>query len=439
MLNAMKPVSYPILPRLSYAALWLVALPLLLLLLLARSVRQPAYRHFLRERLGLFAPAIPAPIWVHAASLGEVQAVSALLLRLAQEQSNATFLISCQTPAGRLAAEQLPIKLKQVVYLPFDCGFLVRRFLRAFKPRVALIMETEIWPNLYLAVRRAEIPLLMINARLSARSLKHYAGFGGVFRAALAMPEAIICQSAEDAARFRTAGAPESILSVSGNIKWQAALNEAQHRAAQKRRAGWPQAPIWMAASTHAEETAVVVAIHAQLLKQTPNALLIWAPRHPERFASAVAAARAAGLRVATRAADGEPAGDTQVFVIDTLGELVHFMPGLNAVFVGGSIQAIGGHNVLEPAAAGVPVLVGPHTAHFKDTVAHLAKAGGLIQCRNAEDLQREMLALLADETRQHAMSAANRACIAENAGALEKTKALVSQRLASDATLGNY
>lgn len=430
MLNAMKPLSYPILPRLLYALLWLVALPLLVLVLLARSLQQPAYRSFLRERVAMYPTARQEPIWLHAASLGEVQAAAALLSQLADEQPTARFLITCQTPAGRHAAEQLPLTQKQVAYLPFDCKFLVRRFLRHFKPRIALIVETEVWPNLFKATRTAGIPLLMVNARLSARSLKQYQKFAGIFRAALAMPELIACQSTDDATRFRQAGAPETTVVVTGNIKWQARLTAISQRNSELRRLAWPHQPIWMAASTHPEEESLVLAIHADLLKQVPNALLIWAPRHSERFAGVIAAAGHAGLRVASRSQHHEPNPDTQIFVIDTLGELPHFMPGLDAVFVGGSIQAIGGHNVMEPASAGVPVLVGPHTVHFKDSVALLASAGGLIPCSSAESLHREMLSLLSDEPRKRAMSTANRTCVAENSGALEKTKALILQRL---------
>jgi len=197
------------------------------------------------------------------------------------------------------------------------------------------------------------------------------------------------------------------------------------------RRAGWPQAPVWMAASTHPDEEALVLQMHQALLAKYPAALLLWAPRHPERFPAAIARVREAGLQVACRTQQYEPAIDTQVFIIDSLGELAGFMPGLDMVFVGGSIQAIGGHNVLEPAAAGVPVLVGPHTANFKDSVAMLADAGGLMQCPDAEALQRTFMALMQDPAARQTMSDANRACVSANQGALEKTKALIAQRLA--------
>lgn len=431
MLTAMKPLSYPILPRLMYAALWLLALPMLLLQLGLRSVRQPAYRQHWGERLGSYPAPNEGPIWVHAASLGEVRAIAPLLALLAESYPDVPILITCQTPAGRLAAEQLALPLRQVVYLPFDAAFFVRRFLAHFKPRIAVVVETEIWPTLYLNTRLAGIPLLLINARLSARSLRGYRRFGGVFKAALAMPDAILCQSAGDAERFVQAGAPPAIVSVSGNLKWQGRMPASLLQAAMHRRAGWPQTPVWMAASTHPDEEALVLRMHRALLAKLPGALLIWAPRHPERFNAVSNQVREAGLQGASRSQQHEPAADTQVFIIDSLGELAGFMPGLDMVFVGGSIQAIGGHNVLEPAVLGVPVLVGPHTANFKDSVALLAEAGGLRQCSDADSLQQTFMALMQDPAARRVMSEANRACVVANQGALEKTKALIAQRLA--------
>ncbi|WP_297800910.1 lipid IV(A) 3-deoxy-D-manno-octulosonic acid transferase [Arenimonas sp. GDDSR-1] len=429
----MASVSYPILPRLMYAALWLLALPAVILLLLFRSLAQPGYRRHLSERFAVYPSAsAAAPLWCHAASLGEVHALKPLLLALRADFPDLPLLITCQTPAGRQAAQALKLAACSTVYLPIDLRWLTRRFLAHFRPRAALIVETEIWPNLFQAAQRAGIPVMMVNARMTERSLRRYRRFGGVFRGALSIPEAILCQSAADAARFVAAGAAADAVSVTGNLKWDLAGDAETQTSGLRRRAAWTQTPVWMAASTHPEEEAAVLAAHAAVLEQWPSALLIWAPRHPERFAAAAALAESRGLRVRRRSRQPEPSAQAQVFVIDTLGELRSFMPGMDLVFVGGSLQAIGGHNVLEPAAAGVPVLVGPHTAHFADSVAALADAGGLLQVADADDLRQCVTALLDDAARRTAMASANISCVMANRGALEKTKARVSPCLGS-------
>lgn len=428
MLIRMAPVSYPILPRLIYAALWVLAFPAVIALLLFRSLGQPAYRRHLAERFAHYpAAASREPLWCHAASMGEVHALKPLLLALRADFPDLPLLITCQTPAGRQAVQALGLRACTVAYLPFDLGWLVRRFLNHFRPRAALIVETEIWPNLYLASRRAGIPLMMVNARMTGRSLRRYRRFGGVFRAALSVPEAILCQSAEDAARFVAAGAPADAVSVTGNLKWDLVPDESAREAGIARRASWTHAPVWMAASTHPEETAAVLATHRAVLARWPAALLVWAPRHPERFAVAATTAQAQGFCVHRRSREAEPSSSAQIFLIDTLGELRGFMPGMDLVFVGGSLQAIGGHNVLEPAASGVPVLVGPHTAHFADSVRTLKHAGGLLEAMDAKALQSAVLDLLQDGSRRNAMAAANLACVAGNRGAVQETKARVS------------
>lgn len=422
MLNKMTPVSYPIRPRLIYAALWLLLFPAVIVFLFFRSLAQPAYRRHLLERFGHYPDAVPAPLWCHAASMGEVHALKPLLLSLRADFPGLPLLISCQTPAGRQAALALGLPACTVVYLPFDLAWLARRFLRHFQPRAALIMETEIWPNLFQAVHNAGLPLLIVNARMTARSLQRYQRFGDLFAKALTLPTAILCQSAADAERYLAAGAPAAVVSVSGNLKWDLAP-EGDALNAGSRCAHWPHAPVWLAASTHPDEESAVLATHHAVLARWPNALLLWAPRHPERFAAALSATEAQGLRVQCRSQQPTPSAVAQVFLIDTLGELRGFMPAADVAFVGGSLQAIGGHNVLEPAAAGLPVLVGPHTAHFADSVAALENAGGLLSVVDGTHLQQCVVALLADAPARARMAQANRACVAANRGALEKTK----------------
>jgi 3-deoxy-D-manno-octulosonic-acid transferase len=430
MLIAMERLSYPIPSRLIYSALWCGLFPVLLLAIFIRSIRQPGYRRNLGERFGFYPLPSVAPIWLHAASLGEVKAAAPLLETLRSEHPTMPLLITCQTPAGRLAAAALPFNDCHAVYLPFDVGWMVRRFLRHFKPRIALVFETEIWPVLFLEVRRSGMPLMIINARMTGRSLTRYSRVGGVFRAALALPDIIACQNRENAARYLQAGASAEALCVTGNIKWDFAPDRNQVDQTKAQRAAWPQRPVWMAASTHELEEAAVLKMHAALSVSHPHALLLWAPRHPERFGAVASQAEALGYSCTRRSLQAWPDSRTQIFIIDTLGELTGFMPCADVVFVGGSLQAIGGHNVMEPAAYGKPILVGPYTSNFSDSVEALKLAGGLLQCTDAETMQIGLLELLADEAKRVKMAKANADAMAENQGALEKTKALISQRL---------
>lgn len=421
----MTTSTYTITSRLFYAGLWCCALPLYVLYFLYRSIRQPDYRKHLPERFGFYSKSVQAPIWLHAASLGEVKAAASLLAELRLTHPELSILISCQTPAGRNAGQALMLENSLCVYLPFDMSILTNRFLRIFKPRIALIFETEIWPNLFLSTRQAGIPLMMINARITERSVRRYAKFGTLVAQALKLPDAIVCQTQADANRYIQAGALPSAVSVSGNIKWDIGIEQkAKHEALYQRH------PVWLAASTHEEEEQIVLQMHRKLLQQWPEALLLWAPRHPERFIPTYSQALEAGFRIQRRSQQDLPYSNGQVFLIDTLGELRQFMPGANVVFVGGSLQNIGGHNVLEPASLGLPVLVGPHTQNFAEIVAHLKQAGGLIQVQDAAQLYESLIDLLANPERANTMANRGLECVAQNRGALQKTKALIDQRL---------
>ncbi|MGL4835730.1 MAG: 3-deoxy-D-manno-octulosonic acid transferase, partial [Shewanella sp.] len=335
-----------------------------------------------------------------------------LLAELRLAHPELAILISCQTPAGRDAGQALLLENCLCVYLPFDISLLTKRFLRVFKPRIALIFETEIWPNLFLSTRQAGIPLMMINARITERSVRRYAKFGTLVSQALKLPDAIVCQTQADADRYIQAGALPSAVSVSGNIKWDISIEqEAKHKALYQR------CPVWLAASTHEDEEPIVLQMHRKLVQQWPEALLIWAPRHPERFTPAISQAQEAGFLIQRRSQQDLPDVSCQVFLIDTLGELRQFMPGANAVFVGGSLQNIGGHNVLEPACLGLPVLVGPHTQNFAEIVENLKQAGGLIQVQDAAQLQECLIDLLGNPERANTMGNSGLACVAQNRG----------------------
>lgn len=421
----MTTISYTTTSRLFYACLWFCALPLYVLYFLYRSIRQAEYRKHLSERFAFYSTPIDAPIWLHAASLGEVKAAAPLLTALRTSHPKRAILISCQTPAGRAAAKTLKLENSTIVYLPFDLSFFTQRFIRHFQPCLALIFETEIWPNLFLSSKRSGVPLMIINARITQRSVNRYAKIGTLVAQALKLPEAIICQSVDDARRYIEAGANADIVSVSGNIKWDIELNHDQSITPLS-----PRNTVWFAASTHEQEEHVVLQIHREILKQWPDALLVWAPRHPERFEFVFRQALQANFNVQRRSIELLPDAHCQLFLLDSLGELLKFLPGANAVFVGGSIQNIGGHNVLEPTSLGLPIIVGPHTQHFADIIEKLIQVDGLIQVQDAIQLQESLFSLLRNPDRANAMGNNALNCVAQNRGALQKTKALIEQRL---------
>jgi 3-deoxy-D-manno-octulosonic-acid transferase len=428
----MTKITYPVLARLFYAAVWCLALPLSVAYLLYRSIAQPAFRQGLGERFTCYRIRVEKPIWLHAASLGEVNAATPLLLALRADYPDIDLLITCQTPAGRQRAQELAISRSSCIYLPFDLRFLTQRFMRRFQPRLALIFETEIWPNLFLSAKQSGIPLLVINARLTERSVRRYARFSALFARALALPDAVLCQTDADARRFIEAGASPAAVTMAGNLKWDTAIDPQRVQASKHERMQWLQRPVWMAASTHEQEEPMVLDAHRKILERWPHALLLWAPRHVERFQPCLALAERKGFAIGKRSAHGMPPPQAQVFLIDSHGELAAFMPCADAVFVGGSLQDIGGHNVLEPAALGLPIIVGPHTRHFAEIIALLADSEALLQVPDAEAMTDGLLDLLSHPERSSALGRNALACVAQSRGALEKTKALIAQRLVS-------
>jgi 3-deoxy-D-manno-octulosonic-acid transferase len=317
------------------------------------------------------------------------------------------------------------------VYLPYDLPGAVRNFLDHFRPRVAVVMETEIWPNLFAELHARGIPLLVANARLSGRSLRGYRPIAPLVAAALAKVDVVAAQSQADAGRYRRLGAPPERVQVTGNIKYDLRVPVGIEGLALRWRAAWgAQRPVWIAASTHPDEEEAVRAAHAAVLRQHPGALLLWAPRHPERFAAVAGDAADAGFRVATRRRDTLPGPDTQLFVVDTLGELMAFFAAADIAFVGGSLQAIGGHNVLEPAALGVPALVGPHTFNFQEITALLVEAGAVQRVADAAALAAAVDKAFRDPAAAQAQGAAGRVRIAGERGALARTMDLLDPLL---------
>ena len=423
------------LARLLYTLLLYLLTPLMLVRMAIRGMRNRDYLRRWRERFG-FAPTLPVhgTLWLHAVSVGEVNAVARLVEFLLTQSPDQALMLTTGTPTGSARVRQLFGDRVYHAYLPYDLPGSVRRFLMRTQPSVGVIVETEIWPNLYTLAARQGMPLLIINARLSERSMRGFAIMPGVrlIRAALDGVVQVLAQSEIDAERYRRLGARPERVRVVGNLKFDLALAADVHRIGADVRAVAGEArSVWIAASTHEGEEQAVLDAHATVLKAFPDALLLIAPRHPEQFRAVTQAARAAGFRTRTRSGERLPDTRTQCFVLDSLGELMGFYAAADVAFVGGSLTPVGGHNVLEPAALGLAVLVGPHTFNFVEIVDALITAGGAARVAEADALGPAVLELLRNAQVRTRMGAAGLKVLERGRGALAEITAAVGLEMA--------
>lgn len=371
-------------------------------------------------------------MWLHAVSVGEVNAAVPLIAALQEAHPALPVLVTTTTPTG---SQQLQSRLGHRVehcYLPYDLPGAVRRFLRVWRPCLGVILETELWPNLYAAAADG-MPLILANARLSSRSARAYARWPHLTRETLTRLSAVAAQTAMDGERLLALGLPSERLTVTGNLKFDAAPQDPAAGLALRARLGAAR-PVWLAASTHAGEEVAVLRAHRELRKTHPDAALILAPRHPQRFAEVAALCHADGWAVARRSADaGKPC---EVYLADTLGELPSLMAAADMVFVGGSLgtspSAFGGHNLIEPAACGKPSLFGPYLRNFVELRAQVLAAGAGLQVGDPGDLAAAISVLLADAERREAMGQAGRALVDQHRGATARTLALIGRYLDS-------
>ena len=418
--------------RYLYTLAMFLVTPLLVLRLLARGVRSRPYHRRWPERFGFFhAPGFNGSLWVHAVSVGEVNAAEPLIKALRRDYPDAPLVITTVTPTGTARVHQLFGDSVFHVYLPYDLPYSVARFLKKIRPRLALIVETEIWPNLYFACRRRGIPLMIVNARLSERSMRGYKPMRGMVRSALRCVRQIAAQSRTDAARYRLLGADPQQIVVAGNMKFDMPIPGGAVADGAVMREHWgARRPVWMAASTHEGEEQAVLEAHLQVLRHLPDALLLLAPRHPERFRLVEYSVRSLGFNVATRSVDGIPLQHTQVFLIDAMGQLMPFFAAADVAFVGGSLVPIGGHNVLEPAALSIPVLVGPHTFNFQEITHSLIQQGGALRVKGCAELGPDLLQLLCDAARRERMGLAAQQVFERERGAVKRIMQLIDALL---------
>ena len=418
--------------RLLYVALAWLAAPLVMALEAWKALWNPEYRGRQRQRLGFVAPAPPpGGLWVHAVSVGEVQAAAGLVRALRQRYPELPVTITTVTPTGAQRAKVLFGDSVGHGYLPYDLPGAVRRFLDRVRPGVAIILETEIWPTLYHELGRRGIPLVIASARLSTRSVDRYKLFAGLLRDTLSHGVAIGAQTAADAERFLAIGAAADRVRVTGNVKFDLEIPPETVAAGRGfRAAAAPSRPVWIAGSTHEGEEEAALDAHALVREGHPGALLILVPRHPQRFEAVRGLLRRRGLSFAQRSGGRAPGPEDAVFLVDTLGELQMFYAAADVAFVGGSLVPVGGHNLLEPAVLGMPMVSGPHTQNAQDVAELLQQCGALRIVRSREELAQRVAAWFDDAGRARADGERGRQAVAQSRGAVARLVEMIAPLL---------
>ncbi len=408
--------------RFLYIVIAYLISPIVIGALAVRGFRERSQWQGFSGRFGFGRAIDGRSIWVHAVSVGEVQAAVPLVEALLRRFPHIPLVLTTVTPTGRARAQALFKQRVDVRYVPIDLPGSVRRFFQRVKPQLAVILETEIWPNLYHRCGRQGVPLVLASARISPRSVKSYRRLVGLFRETLSNGIFIAAQSPQDAERFVSIGANPALTHVVGNIKFDFGYPpDIEARGHELRRLLGVHRPVWVAGSTHAKEEDELIAAHAKVRERFSNALLVLVPRHPPRFADVAASLRERGIEFVSRTSGNPVSPQTQVFLLDTLGELPPFYAAGDVAFVGGSLVPIGGHNLLEPAALGLPIVAGPHNFNSADIAKLLAERGAVRLVQDSSGLAAVVGELLADPAARARMGAAGRKAVDENRGAVTR------------------
>lgn len=415
--------------RLIYSFLFYLFIPFILLRLLWRGMRAPAYWQRWSERFGFF-PKLPAQqcLWIHAVSMGEVQAAVPLIQALQRRSSDQPILVTTMTPTGSRRVREVFGDSVWHVYLPYDLPGAVARFLAWFQPRLLIIMETELWPNLLFACQQRAIPVILANARLSAGSAAGYQRVKRLAQDMLTSMAAIAAQTEVDAARFLDLGLSSTKIHVTGSIKFDSRLPaDCSEKTAQLRRQWGPNRAVWIAASTHDGEEEIVLDAFSDLKQTVNELLLVLVPRHPERFNRVADLCSRRGFIVARRS-EGKVDVETEIYLGDTMGELALLYAACDVAFVGGSLVPIGGHNLLEPAAVGIPVIMGPHVFECAEICRQLLEAQAAQQVHDAVQLAHTVKMYLSDATRCQQTGENGRLFVQKNRGALTRLLEIINE-----------
>lgn len=418
--------------RLLYSAAWWLAMPAVLVRLWWRGRKEPGYRRHLAERLGFYrrAPAgrpLAPLIWIHAVSVGETRAAEPLVHALLRAWPDHAILLTHMTPTGRAAGQALfGAQAARVVqsYLPYDTGWMVKRFLRHFAPRLCVLMETEIWPNLIAQCVSHAVPVALVNARLSARSLQKAQRFSGLMAQAARGMGCVAAQTEADAARLRQCGMRH--VQVTGNIKFDVTPPDTALAAGAQWRRQFGARPVLLCASTREGEEALL--LDALKTAQWQDALIVIVPRHPQRFDEVARMIAAHGFPMVRRSAIGNAplAGDTRIVLGDSMGEMFAYYAACDIAFIGGSLLPLGGQNLIEACALGKPVLIGPHTFNFGPISAEAVASGAAVRVPDAAAMLEQAAQLLQAHELRAARGMKAQAFAQQHRGATARTLALL-------------
>ena len=399
---------------------------------LVRGITNRSYLKRIGERLGIGYPRLERCIWIHAVSVGEVVAAVPLVRALGRRFPDRPLLVTTVTPTGAARVASLFGDEVHHTYIPFEAPHVVDRFFSATNPDIALVLETEIWPNLYRGCGVRDIPLVLVSARISPKSVRNYRRLLPLFRETLSHGIVIAAQSEADAERFLSLGAAPERTRITGNIKFDVELPpDLPLRGRELRADLFLDRPVWIAASTHEGEEEIVLAAQQALLKNHPEVLLVLVPRHPQRFPAVRDMIVKQGMSVVSRT-DGEPCSmSTQVFLGDTMGELTLFYAASDVAFVAGSLVPIGGHNLLEPAALGLPLLSGPHVFNAQEIADMFVASGSCRLVQDSADLAAQVDDLLSDPETASRLGDAGREILERNRGSLHRLLALIEPLVA--------
>ncbi|MFK8011539.1 MAG: lipid IV(A) 3-deoxy-D-manno-octulosonic acid transferase [Marinicellaceae bacterium] len=409
--------------------------PVVLFRLASRGIKSPAYFRRWRERFGVFPnPNFEKSILIHAVSVGEVNAAIPLIKALMETYGDYDFVITTVTPTGSDRVQQIFGNKVFHLYLPYDLPGAVKRFLKKIKPELAVVMETEIWPNLFRFCKKRNIPIVVANARLSELSLKGYKWVQSLATMAVNNTKFVAAQTKTDAQRMIRLGCDADKIYVVGSLKFDIIIEEEtikKGKAIHKHCA--ENHLIWIAASTHQEDEKELLEAYSFLKRKYPKLLLIIVPRHPERFQVTTQACIQKGFNTQLRSICGLYDIDADVFIVDTMGEMLEFYAASDIAFVGGSISNIGGHNVLEAAVFKLPVLVGPNTHNFSEITQLLHDCGGSKLVNNASDIINYMQELIENPSMRESMGEAAHKLVKENRGAVSLTMELIANALKNE------
>ncbi len=408
--------------RILYSVLFFLLTPFILLRLLWRSRKAPDYRLRWRERFACYAKPMPqGVVWFHAVSVGEAEAVFPLIKRLQKNLPHSLILVTTTTPTGSARVKAVLAESVAHVYLPYDIPWVIKRFLRIFKPKLTIIMETELWPNLFHYCGINKIPLYVINARLSEKSSGGYRKIPALIHPLLSNITQIAAQTQDDAQRFSTIGARPGQVTTVGNIKFDIDIPNAVIDSGKQLKAiEFKERFVWLVASTHKGEEQVFLDAYKALKPEIPELLLVIVPRHPERFAE-VGDVCKQQLTIITRTSKKLCQPQTDVYLADTMGELKMLYAATDVTFVGGSLVPVGGHNVLEPLAIGIPVIFGLYMASFKEIAEKVLACKAALQCGDKATLIQAMQLLYSDKQYRNTLINNGKAFVSANRGAIDK------------------